>query len=70
MKAVTCIFALALLAGLTACDSSPLLRDHYMGKRLAEPHLLAKPVPRDGQGQPRLHEEQDDRSLWQRLLGG
>ncbi|MBT3332387.1 MAG: hypothetical protein HOK21_20815 [Rhodospirillaceae bacterium] len=60
---------LALLAvSLTACDSSPLLRDNFMGKRLVEPDRLPQRVPRDARGNPRLDQQSKDlNEFWNRL---
>lgn len=55
-----------LAASLAACDSSPLLRDNYMGQNLLEPELLPRPVARDNKGNPILHAQSRDREgFWQ-----
>ena len=46
---------------LSACDTNPLLRDDYMGKKVVEPRLLPQPVARDGNGNPMLRPKS---SIW------
>lgn len=69
MKAVSRLVILTLLAaGLAACDSTPLLRDHYMGKKLLEPELLPETVPRDKDGNPQLQTQARElESFWRKL---
>jgi hypothetical protein len=58
MKFAPHLLALSVLClGLSACDSSPLLRDNYMGQKVVEPHLLPQRVKRDGNGNPILQAE-------------
>jgi hypothetical protein len=53
MKKLARLLSLALLAAtLPACDTGPLLRDWYMGKKFIEPELLPERVPRDQHGNP------------------
>ena len=57
-----------LTGGLSACDSTPLMRDDYMGVRLVEPDRLPQRVPRDAYGNLRLDQQSDDLSqFWNKL---
>ncbi len=69
MKTATRCLILCLLAiGLSACDSSPLLRDDYMGQSLIEPDLLAQRVPRDRDGNPMLQNQSWDlEGFWPKM---
>ncbi len=69
MKPAIRLLILSLLAAnLAACDSSPLLRDHYMGQQLLEPEYLPHRVPRDKDGNPELQTQSRQlESFWQKL---
>ncbi len=54
-----------LIFTLSACGSSPLLRDDYMGEKVVEPHLLPQRVARDGNGNPIM---QPKSSIWSGFL--
>ena len=51
------LVASILLFTLSACESSPLLRDIYMGIKVVEPDLLPQRVQGDGNGNPILQPE-------------
>ena len=44
------LVCLVLIVVLGACDTGPLLREHYTGRSLLEPELEAYAVKRDAYG--------------------
>ncbi|MDP7546594.1 MAG: hypothetical protein QGF20_04810 [Alphaproteobacteria bacterium] len=69
MKAASRLVILTIFAAsLAACDSTPFLRDDYMGKKLIEPELLPQRVPRDQDGNPQLQTQARElESFWRKL---